>query len=92
MGENWTPAGDECRTRKLVTHGVFRWCRRAAVGTLLATLNWLIAWCVFGFALVTLRCVKTEERVLVELFGGQYLDYCFDREMRPRTSFRQLLE
>lgn len=105
MGENWTPEpGLEKARHKLVTHGVFRWCRHpmyavilwANIGTLLATLNWLIAWCVFGSVVVTLRRIKTEERILVGLFGCQYLEYrqrvsalgppwcClgFDREMR----------
>ena len=47
----------------------------AFVGTLLATLNWLIAWCVFGSVLITLRRIETEERILVGLFAGRYLEY-----------------
>lgn len=53
-------------------YAIFLW---AAVGTLLATLNWLIAWCVFGLVLVTLRRIETEERILVDLFGARYLEY-----------------
>jgi protein-S-isoprenylcysteine O-methyltransferase Ste14 len=53
-------------------YAVFLW---ASIGTLLATLNWVIAWCVFGLVLVTLRRIDTEERILVDAFGGQYLEY-----------------
>ena len=53
-------------------YAAFLW---AAVGTLLATLNWLIAWCVFGLVLLTLRRIETEERILIELFGARYLEY-----------------
>jgi protein-S-isoprenylcysteine O-methyltransferase Ste14 len=105
MGENWSPQPEQKARHQLVTGGVFRWAKHpmyavflwASIGTLLATLNWFIAWCVFGSVLVTLRRIETEERILVELFGGQYLEYrqrvsalgppwrClgFDREMRP---------
>jgi protein-S-isoprenylcysteine O-methyltransferase Ste14 len=83
LGENWTAAGQACRTRKLVTGGLYRWCRHpmyscflwATVGSLLATLNWVIALCVMP-VLVTLLAIKAEERVLVERFGSQYLEYC----------------
>ena len=47
----------------------------AAIGTLLATLNWLIAWCVFGAVLIALRRIEAEERILVGLFGTSYLEY-----------------
>ena len=47
----------------------------AAIGTLLATLNWLLAWCVSGLCVLTLRRIKTEERILIGLFGAQYLEY-----------------
>ena len=53
-------------------YAVFLW---AAIGTLLATLNWLIACCVCGFVVMTLRRIETEERILVELFGPHYLEY-----------------
>jgi protein-S-isoprenylcysteine O-methyltransferase Ste14 len=83
LGENWSPEPEQKLRHELVTHGVFRWCRHpmyavilwAAVGTLLATLNWVIAWCVFGSVLVMLSRIETEERILVELFGGRYLEY-----------------
>ena len=83
LGENWSPEPEQLARHQLVTHGVFRWARHpiyaiflwAAVGTLLATLNWLIAWCVFGLVLVTFPRIATEERILIELFGEQYLEY-----------------
>lgn len=105
MGENWSPEPEQKARHQLVTHGVFRWARHpmyavflwAAIGTLLATLNWLIAWVVFGVVLITFRRIETEERILISLFGSQYLDYrrrvsalgppwsClgFDREIAP---------
>ena len=84
MGENWSPEPEQKAQHQLVTHGAFRWARHpiyaaflnGAVGTLLATLNWLIAWIVFGSVLLTMRRIATEERILAELFGGQYLEYC----------------
>ena len=83
LGENWSPEPERKARHKLVTHGIYRWARHpmyaiflwASIGTLLATLNWLIAWCVFGTVIMTLRRIETEERILVELFGGQYLEY-----------------
>jgi protein-S-isoprenylcysteine O-methyltransferase Ste14 len=47
----------------------------ASISTLLATLNWLIAWCLFGAVIVTFRRIETEERILLELYGDQYLEY-----------------
>ena len=108
LGENWSPEPEQLVRHQLVTHGLFRWARHpmyaiflwAFVGTLLATLNWLVAWCVFGFVVLTLRRVSTEERILTELFGAQYVQYCrrvpalgppwqflgFDAEMQMATS------
>jgi len=83
MGENWSPEPEQKARHSLVTHGVFGWARHpmyavflwASIGTLLATLNWLIAWCIFGIVVVTFRRIETEERILVELYGDQYLEY-----------------
>ncbi len=83
LGENWSPEPEQKARHLLVTHGAFRWARHpmyaaflwAAIGTLLATMNWLIAWCVFGLVPLTLRRIKTEERILSELFGARYLEY-----------------
>ena len=83
MGENWSPQPEVKVQHQLVTRGVFRWARHpmyavflwASIGTLLATLNWLIAWCVFGSVLVTFRRIETEERILMELYGSQWLAY-----------------
>ena len=83
MGENWSPEPEQKARHQLVTHGTFRFARHpiyaaflwAAIGTLLATLNWVIAWCVFGSVLVVFSRIRTEERMLVDLFGGQYLEY-----------------
>lgn len=83
LGENWTPAGQACRSRKLVTSGLYQWCRHpmyscflwANIGTLLATLNWVITLCLVP-VLIPLLAIKTEEQVLIERFGSQYLEYC----------------
>ena len=53
-------------------YAVFLW---AALATLLATLNWVIAWCVFGSVVIAVRRIETEERMLVDLFGRHYLEY-----------------
>ena len=53
-------------------YAVFLW---AAIGTLLATQNWLIAWIVSGVVVLTTRRIETEERILIELFGAQYVEY-----------------
>ena len=83
MAENWSPEPEAKGRHELVTHGVFRWARHpmyavfvwAAIGTLLATLNWLFAWCVSGLVMLTLRRIETEERILIGLFGARYLEY-----------------
>jgi protein-S-isoprenylcysteine O-methyltransferase Ste14 len=83
MGENWSPEPEQKARHHLVTSGTFRWARHpiyavflwAAIGTLLATQNWVIAWCVFGSVMVVLRRIETEERILVGLFGDRYLAY-----------------
>lgn len=108
MSSNWSPIPEvQNAEHELVTHGLFGWARHpmyavflwASIGTLLATLNWLIAWVVFGSVLVVFRRIKKEERILVNLYGGQYLEYrqrvsalgppwcClgFDREWRYRN-------
>ena len=108
MGENWSPEAEQKARHQLVTHGTFRWARHpiyavflwAFVGTLLATLNWLIALCVFGAVLMVLRRIETEERILISLFGSQYTEYRrrvsalgppwsflgFDHEMAPEAA------
>ena len=83
MGENWSPEPEQKARHQLVTHGLFSWARHpiyaiflwATIGTLLATLNWLLGWCVSGVVMITLRRIETEERILIELFGDQYLTY-----------------
>jgi hypothetical protein len=85
MGDSWSPEPEQKanHVHKLVTHGTFRWARHpmyavflwAVTGTLLSTLNLVVTLCVSGVIPVMLRRIKTEERILVELFGGDYLDY-----------------
>lgn len=111
MGENWSPEAEQKLRHQLVTHGIFRWARHpmyavflwGSIGTLLATLNWVIAWVVSGMVPLTLRRIKTEERILHELFGVKYLEYCqhtsalgppwrclgFDRDM-SETNYHHL--
>lgn len=83
MGDNWSPFPERKINHQLVTDGLFRYARHpmyaiflwGAIGTFLATLNWLIAWCTFGFVGFTLSRIKEEERILVELFGARYVEY-----------------
>ena len=83
LGANWSPEADQKAVHHLVTHGTFAWARHpmyaiflwASVGTLLSTLNWLVAWIVTGLVFVTLRRIETEERILISLFGAEYLEY-----------------
>ena len=53
-------------------YAIFVW---DTIGTFLATLNWVIAWCVSGIVMVTLGRIKTEERILLGLFGESYVEY-----------------
>ena len=53
-------------------YAIFIW---AAISTFLATLNWVITLCVFGTVMVTLPRIKTEELILIELFGERYVEY-----------------
>lgn len=81
MGDNWYPIPNT--PPQLVTNGVFRYARHpmyaifiwASIGTMLATLNLVITWCVSGIVLVTLPRIKTEERILVDFFGDRYIEY-----------------
>ena len=114
LGDNWSPVPEQKEGHQLVTHGVFRWARHpmyaiflwAALGTFLATLNWLIAWIVIPSVMIMLRRIETEERILVDLFGPQYLEYrrrvsalgppwrClgFDRDLPTRHRSYQVIE
>ena len=82
MGNSWYPVPNS-RVPQLVTNGMFQYARHpmyaifvwATIGTLLATLNWVIAWCVSGIVMVTLGRIKTEERILLGLFGESYVEY-----------------
>jgi len=84
MGKNWSPIPGQKTNHELVTHGTFRWARHpmyavflwAAIASFLATFNWVISWCCFGLAGFTIRRIDVEERILLELFGDQYLEYC----------------
>ena len=84
MGDNWSPEPEAKERHALVTTGAFGWARHpmhavfvyATIGTLLATLNWLFAWCVSGLVVMTFGRIETEERILIALFGARYLEYC----------------
>ena len=52
-------------------YSCFLW---ANVGTLLATMNWVITPCAMP-VLVTLLAIEKEERLLVERFGNEYVEY-----------------
>ncbi|CAB9523793.1 Protein of unknown function (DUF1295) [Seminavis robusta] len=81
LGDNWYPIPDQ--PPQLVTHGIFRYARHpmyavflwSVLGTLLATLNWVIAWCVSGIVWVTLPRIPIEEQILSNVFGVDYLHY-----------------
>lgn len=83
MGDNWSPVPEQKENHQLVTHGIFRFARHpmyavflwAAIGTLLATLNWLFAWCVSGSVGFVMRRIETEEEILINIFGDQYREY-----------------
>ena len=114
LGENWSPEPEQLARHQLVTRGVFRWMRHpmyaaflwASIGTLLATLNWVVGWCVFGVNIIMFSRIATEERILVEISAGRYLQYrrevsalgppwrClgFDREMPEASSYPQYRE
>lgn len=91
LGDNWTPVGEVCRSKQLVASGPFRWCRHplyaatlwATLGALLATMNWVIALGMVPTTVVLLG-LKEEERVLVKIFGEQYLEY---QERVPALGF-----
>ncbi len=46
-----------------------------AVGLWLTTANWLTALAPIGFALFFILRVPNEERMMVEAFGEEYLEY-----------------
>eukprot|EP01079_Euglenida_sp_SAG-EU17-18_P011172 gene11172-2026_t len=84
LGDSWSPVPEALAEHKLITHGVFRWSRHpmysaflwATIGTGLATLNWCITWCMLGLPALVLSRVKTEERIMEDLFGPEYQAYC----------------
>jgi len=83
MAENWSPEPEAKARHRLVTHGLFRWARHpmyavflwTALGTAVATLNWVLALYPFGLVWMTLRRIPTEENILEELFAQDYRDY-----------------
>lgn len=83
MSENWSPEPEAKAQHGLVTSGPFRWARHpmyavffwAAISSGLATLNWVIALCPFGMFFMVWMRIPTEERILVDLFGNDYIEY-----------------
>jgi len=83
LGESWSPIPEMLEGHKLVTTGLYAWARHpmyavflwAVIGTFLATLNWLIAWCVSSSVMLTLMRIPVEERYMFELFGREYAEY-----------------
>ena len=53
-------------------YAVFLW---AAVGCACATLNWVLTLLFIAMFWMTARRVASEERILVDLFGSEYLAY-----------------
>lgn len=84
LGTNWSPVSNQLQEHhQLVTTGIYQFARHpmyalflwATLGTLLATLNLVIAWCVTGAAGVMLQRIKKEEYFLIQRFGQQYVEY-----------------
>ena len=83
MGESWSPQLEVKVRHKLITHGIFRFARQpmyavllwAALGTLHATFNCLVTWCVFGSVFFTFQRINNEDRILEELFGDAFREY-----------------
>jgi protein-S-isoprenylcysteine O-methyltransferase Ste14 len=83
LGKNLTDTVVTRAEARLVTHGPYRWVRHpfyVTTALLMAsvtvlTANWLIGACsLVILALLAIRTPK-EERMLIERFGQQYLDY-----------------
>ena len=83
MGANWSPQPEQKTQHQLVVSGVFGVARHpmyaiflwGCVGTFCATLNWVVGWCVFGLVLMVLTRIEVEERILIDLYGEEYLEY-----------------
>lgn len=92
LGRNWSPVPRKLRGHELVTTGLYGWARHpmyaaflwAAVGASLATLNWLVAWCVSVPVALALRRIPREESDMLELFGQEYEEY---QERVPALGF-----
>jgi protein-S-isoprenylcysteine O-methyltransferase Ste14 len=68
----------------LIKHGPYRWVRHPmytvlflmGIGWLLLTANWLIgAPLAIGILIVVIVRIDNEEKVLIDLFGDDYLEY-----------------
>ena len=83
LGKNLTDTVVTRTDATLVTHGPYRWVRHpfyvttalVMISVTLLTANWLIGFgCLVVLAMLAVRTPK-EERVLIERFGQNYLDY-----------------
>ena len=83
LAENWSPEPEQKASHALVTHGVFRWARHpmyavflwASIGTLLATLNWVVCLAYVVATAWQLQRIPEEERILTSLFPEEYPEY-----------------
>lgn len=84
MGASWDPIPTAKAQHALVTHGPFRFARHPMytifvvylfAGPLLANLNWLLALAYVPFLTLILCRIRTEERILLDLFGDEYVEY-----------------
>lgn len=105
MGNNWLGEPVLMQGHKLIKTGVFRCARHpmyaifvlAAFGIFLATFNWLLAIVWLPYVFMGLARIPREERMMVDQFGDQFLEYrrrvralgplscmcsCFDREVQ----------
>ena len=84
MGASWDPVPTAKARHALVTRGPFRFARHPMytifvvylfAGPLLANLNWLLALAYLPFVALILCRIRTEERILLDLFGDEYVEY-----------------
>ena len=85
LGNNWSPTivNESEPNQILITTGIYSFARHpmyaiflwAMIGTFLSTLNWVITWCVSGSVVVMLSRIRKEERMLLQNFGQDYVQY-----------------
>ena len=85
MGSAWSPQPEALKKHKLITSGLFGFCRHPmytgflyyTIPIALLTLNWFITlgWFIIIFCYFIIYRIPIEEVIMVQLFGQEYLDY-----------------